>query len=187
MTSLSFGKVRPRLIKSISVGRCLAPGKPHAARLHIGHSTIRATLGRSGVSTLKREGDGATPAGRYQIMHGFYRADRHARFRSQLPLLTMRKTEGWCDDPTSALYNRHVRAGHQRSHECLWRSDEIYDIVLTTSHNVRPRVCGAGSAIFFHIARENYSPTQGCVAISAADMRRLLPRISKKAVLEIRR
>jgi len=187
MMSLSVAKVRPRLINCIRVGRCSDPAKPHAARLHIGHSTIRATLGRSGVSTLKREGDGATPAGRFQIMHGFFRADRLGRFASQLPLLVMRPTDGWCDDPKSALYNCQVSAGHRSSHECLWRSDEIYDVVFTTSHNLRPRVRGAGSAIFFHVAREDYSPTQGCIAISAADMRRLLPRLSKKPVIEIRR
>jgi L,D-peptidoglycan transpeptidase YkuD (ErfK/YbiS/YcfS/YnhG family) len=187
MASLSVGKVRPRLIHFIRVGRCSASGKTHEARLHIGHSTIRATLGRSGVSFLKREGDGATPAGRFRIMHGFFRSDRHTRFPSQLPLLVMRATDGWCDDPTSALYNRQVPVGHRSHHESLWRSDEIYDVVLTTSHNLRPRVCGAGSAIFFHLARKDYSATQGCIAIAPADMRRLLPRLAKNTVIEIRR
>lgn len=185
--SLSGGKSGPRLIKSIRVSLCSDPSKPHAARLHIGHSTVRAALGRSGISTRKREGDGATPAGQFRIMHGFFRAGRCARVPSLLPLLVMRTTDAWCDDPTSGLYNRQVLAGHRSHHECLWRSDEIYDVVITTSHNLKARVCGAGSAIFFHIARDDYSPTQGCIAISATDMRRLLPRLSKKSIIEIRR
>jgi L,D-peptidoglycan transpeptidase YkuD (ErfK/YbiS/YcfS/YnhG family) len=92
---------------------------------------------------------------------------------------------GWCDDVMSRLYNRPIAAGSPDRHERLWREDEIYDILLTTSHNQRPRIRGAGSAIFMHLARPGYEATQGCVAISRDDMRRLLPRLSRKSAITI--
>jgi L,D-peptidoglycan transpeptidase YkuD (ErfK/YbiS/YcfS/YnhG family) len=35
-------------------------------------------------------------------------------------------------------------------------------------------VAGAGSAIFLHIARPDFAPTAGCVALAAADLEALL-------------
>jgi L,D-peptidoglycan transpeptidase YkuD (ErfK/YbiS/YcfS/YnhG family) len=92
---------------------------------------------------------------------------------------------GWCDDPASGRYNRPIRAGAKAGHEQLWREDGVYDVVIPTSHNERPRVLGAGSAIFFHVAGPGYAPTEGCVAISLADLRRLLPRLSRNVRLVI--
>lgn len=92
---------------------------------------------------------------------------------------------GWCDDRASFLYNRPVRAGSPYSHERLWRDDGVYDVILSTSHNQRPRIRGAGSAIFLHLARAGYAATEGCVAVSLPDLRRLLPRLGRKVRLVI--
>lgn len=93
---------------------------------------------------------------------------------------------GWSDDPRSRRYNRPVQAGVRESHERLWREDAAYDIVFPTTHNQRPRVLGHGSAIFLHLAKTGYPATQGCVAISLADMRRLLPRLGPNTRLVIK-
>ena len=162
-------------------------GLASAARLHLGPSVIRAAIGKNGLSHKKREGDGKTPIGTFKLRKGFFRADKMLRLCCTPGLSMLRSKMGWCDHPGSGRYNRPVPAGHPQSHERLWREDDVYDVVFPTSHNEIPRVQGAGSAIFFHLARPDYAGTEGCIAISAADMRRLLPRLGKHVELVITR
>ncbi len=91
----------------------------------------------------------------------------------------------WCDASADPNYNRPVRAPFKPSHERLKREDELYDICVVMDWNVRMRKRGCGSAIFFHIARPGFTPTEGCVAISSRDMRRLLPHLDRKTVLQV--
>ena len=56
-------------------------------------------------------------------------------------------------------------------------------IVLVLDVNLMPRVKGGGSAIFFHLARPDFGPTAGCLAIGRRDMLRLLPRLSTETVI----
>ena len=71
------------------------------------------------------------------------------------------------------------------AHEDLKRPDRLYDIVVETSHNQRPRIQGRGSAIFFHLARENFTPTAGCIAVTLKDMQKVLRYCSAKTRLVI--
>ena len=71
-------------------------------------------------------------------------------------------------------YNRRVDLPYATAHEDLKRSDHLYDIVVETSHNQQPRIQGRGSAIFFHLARENFTPTAGCIAVTLKDMHKVL-------------
>jgi L,D-peptidoglycan transpeptidase YkuD (ErfK/YbiS/YcfS/YnhG family) len=158
-----------------------------AARLHIGPLVLRVAIGKNGVSHRKREGDGKTPIGAFKLKPGYFRGDRMLRFCCTPGLSMLRSKMGWCDHPGSGLYNRPIAVGHRHSHERLWREDHVYDVVFPTSHNENPRVQGAGSAIFFHLSRPDYAGTEGCIAISAADMRRLLPRLGKHVELVILR
>jgi L,D-peptidoglycan transpeptidase YkuD (ErfK/YbiS/YcfS/YnhG family) len=41
-------------------------------------------------------------------------------------------------------------------------------------HNDDPVVPGKGSAVFLHLARSDYAPTDGCVAFARADFIALL-------------
>ena len=174
-------------LTSVTVFPARHSGQKHAARLLAGGLFIPAALGRSGVSSGKREGDGATPIGRFAILGGYLRADRLSRVATQIGIRPMRPDDGWCDDPEGAAYNKPVPSSFRGSLERMWRDDRIYDVVLVLDYNVRPVKKNRGSAIFFHLAREGYSATEGCVAISAADMRRLLPRLSRRAHLLVRR
>jgi L,D-peptidoglycan transpeptidase YkuD (ErfK/YbiS/YcfS/YnhG family) len=79
-----------------------------------------------------------------------------------------------------------VRLPFRFSHEEMWRQDELYDVVIVLDWNIAPRRKDRGSAIFFHCARPDYGPTAGCVAIAPADMRRLLPRLARNVVMDIR-
>ena len=174
-----------RLVKTLVVRRRAAPQAPHLARLQAGQTTILAAIGKAGMSHLKREGDNASPVGRYVLNPPLFRADRLPRIRTVSGSRPLKSTMGWCDARESFLYNKPVRAGSSFSHETLWREDNVYDVVLSTSHNRSPRVRGAGSAIFLHLARAGYEPTQGCVAVSLPDLRRLLPRLGRQVRLVI--
>ncbi|SON58169.1 L,D-transpeptidase catalytic domain [Hartmannibacter diazotrophicus] len=148
-----------------------------AGRLAGAGFDLRCAIGRAGITARKREGDGASPAGRFAILGGYYRADRIGRPETALPLRPIRSQDGWCDAPGDRNYNRPVRLPYAASHERLWRDDHLYDIVLVLDANLTRRRRGRGSAIFFHLARSGYAPTEGCVAVSLADMKKLLAKI----------
>jgi L,D-peptidoglycan transpeptidase YkuD (ErfK/YbiS/YcfS/YnhG family) len=93
---------------------------------------------------------------------------------------------GWCDDPASPAYNRLVKLPFSGSHEEMWRADGLYDLVIVLGYNLSPRRKHRGSAIFLHCARDGFPPTAGCIALRLGDLRRLLPRLSKKTVLIVR-
>lgn len=155
-------------------------------RFHAGPLVLRCALGREGIKRTKREGDHATPAGEFRLLGVFFRADRVTRKACPLPIRPMRPSDGWCDDPVSALYNRRVSLPCLAGHEKLWRADRLYDLVIVLDYNVRPCRKGRGSAIFLHCARPDFAPTEGCVALRPDDLRHLLPRLAKKVVLTIK-
>lgn len=154
--------------------------------LKLGQITVPCALGRSGIRCRKKEGDGATPAGRFELLHVYYRPDKGLPPPTQLPLEPLTPLSGWCDDPRHRLYNRPVELPFSASHEKMWRDDRLYDVVVVLDCNISPAVKGKGSAIFFHIAREDYRPTEGCVAIAPEHMRLMLAKTGPGAVMEIR-
>ena len=135
---------------------------------------LRCALGRGGVTDVKREGDGATPTGCFALRRVYYRPDRGAPPATALPVSATDPTDAWCDDPADAAYNTLVRGAHAASAETLWRDDALYDVVVVLAHNDDPVVPGAGSAIFLHIARPDYGPTEGCVAVAREELLEIL-------------
>lgn len=162
------------------------PGNPRQGLLNVAGTVFACALGRGGVSAQKREGDGATPLGRMRLLSGFVR-DRRFQRASRLPLMPIRPWLGWCDAPGDANYNRPVRLPYPASHERMRRADRLYDAVIVLDWNIRPRRRGAGSAIFFHVAKPGFLPTEGCVAVSPRVMARLLPLLSRRTVLRVAR
>lgn len=156
-------------------------GEAHEGRLIARGLVLPCALGRAGVTHAKREGDGATPAGRWRLLYFYLRKPTPLR----LSWRRTRRSDIWCDDPRAFLYNRPLTAPSRLSHEELWRKDRLYDVVGVTNYNMRPARRGRGSAIFFHIARDDLSPTAGCVALRPRDMARLLPRLGRKVALLI--
>jgi L,D-peptidoglycan transpeptidase YkuD (ErfK/YbiS/YcfS/YnhG family) len=153
--------------------------------LRFGQITVPCALGRSGIVARKKEGDGATPTGRFELLHVYYRADRSLPPSTSLPLEPLTLMSGWCDDPAHRLYNRPVSLPFPASHEKMWRDDRLYDVVVVMDCNMHPAVKGKGSAIFFHIAREDYRPTEGCVAIAPEHMRLILSKVGVGAAMVI--
>jgi L,D-peptidoglycan transpeptidase YkuD (ErfK/YbiS/YcfS/YnhG family) len=142
--------------------------------LTFGTGTYRAALGRGGVRADKREGDGATPIGPLPLRQVLYRPDRGAAPVCAVPVEALSPHDGWCDDPTHAAYNNRVRLPIDASAEALWRDDPLYDIIGVLGWNDAPVRPGGGSAIFLHLARGDFAPTDGCVALAASDLRRVL-------------
>jgi L,D-peptidoglycan transpeptidase YkuD (ErfK/YbiS/YcfS/YnhG family) len=68
----------------------------------------------------------------------------------------------------------------------MWRDDDLYDYVVELGWNDAPRIAGRGSAIFMHLARPGFLPTEGCVALRQRDMERLLPLLGPETVLVVR-
>lgn len=151
------------------------PGKPSEGIIAIGGVTFPCALGKGGVSSRKREGDGATPLARMKVLSGYFRADGVVSGRTALPMRRIRPDLGWCEVPSDRNYNRPVRMPYAASHETMRRADELYDICVVLDWNIRPRRRNLGSAIFLHLARPGYTPTAGCIAVSARTMARLLP------------
>ncbi|MBN9071931.1 MAG: L,D-transpeptidase family protein [Rhizobiales bacterium] len=151
--------------------------------MNVGGTVFPCALGRGGIVTGKREGDGGTPRARMRILGGYHRRGRFPPRGTALALKPITPTMGWCDVPADRNYNRPVRMPYAASHETMLRGDRLYDACLVLDWNIRPRRRGRGSAIFFHLARENFTPTEGCVAVSAKVMARLLPHLSTRTVL----
>ena len=131
---------------------------------------LRCALGRGGLSRDKREGDGATPVGSWPMRRLLYRADRVALPHTALPSSAIGQDDGWCDAPRDRNYNLPVRLPYSASAETLYRQDGVYDLIVPLGYNDAPVVAGAGSAIFLHVARPDFAPTEGCVALALADL-----------------
>lgn len=139
------------------------------AWLDWGAGKRRAAIGPGGIAVKGGEGDGITPRGVYPIREIFYRADRIAKPATVLPLRAIQKDDGWCDAPGDANYNRLVKLPYPASAETMWRNDHLYDLVAVLGYNDDPVVPGKGSAIFLHLAKPDYAPTHGCVALNIDD------------------
>src|SRR5471030_593526 len=145
--------------------------------LTAGGQTIPVALGRGGIKANKREGDGGTPKGIFRPRLLWWRADRHPRPSTFLPVRAIGPEDAWCDDPSNRHYNQPVRLNSQAGGDRLRRDDHLYDFIVEIDHNTSPRIAARGSAVFLHLARKNFSPTAGCVSMTKAAMLRLLKRI----------
>jgi L,D-peptidoglycan transpeptidase YkuD (ErfK/YbiS/YcfS/YnhG family) len=147
---------------------------------------LPVALGRSGIRANKREGDGATPRGRFRLVRLWWRADRHMRPQTGLPVRRITPVDAWCEDPGDRRYNRPIRLGPGQCGDRLTRTDQLYDLLIELDHNTRPRVAGRGSAVFIHVARPGFAPTAGCIALARSALHRLLARLGSRTRIEIR-
>jgi L,D-peptidoglycan transpeptidase YkuD (ErfK/YbiS/YcfS/YnhG family) len=164
--------------------------------LHFDTRSFRCALGHSGVISAaeKREGDGCSPIGVWPIREIFFRADRLAA--APLPTLPCRPitpTSGWCDDPSSELYNTLIVLPCSSSHEQLWREDSAYDIIAVLGYNDQPpvRYPPKGSAIFLHCttgdSKVEEQTTAGCIAVPREELLTILEAAEPGDTIEIRR
>ena len=154
-----------------------AAGNPRRGWLTVDGQTVPVALGRGGITANKWEGDGGTPKGTFRPRQLWWRADRHPRPRTLLPVRAIRPDDAWCEDPLSRHYNQPIRLERDRSGDRLRRDDHLYDFIVEIDHNTSPRIAGRGSAVFLHLARPDFSPTAGCVSMTESAMLRLLERL----------
>jgi L,D-peptidoglycan transpeptidase YkuD (ErfK/YbiS/YcfS/YnhG family) len=162
------------------------PADQRQGWLAAGPWRIKVALGRAGIRANKREGDGATPAGRYRLVRLWWRRDRAPRPLTMLPTRPIGPADAWCEDPRDRRYNRAIKLPPGEAGDRLHRADALYDMVIEIDHNARPRIAGRGSAVFIHVARAGLAPTAGCIAMPAAMLRRLLRRLGPRTRITIR-
>ena len=146
---------------------------------------FRCAIGKNGIKKKIKEGDFVTPKGTFALKRVYYRGDRIKNLRTKLKKITIKKYMGWCDDPKSKFYNKQIKLPSRYSYEKLYRNDKIYDIIITLDYNTNPIIKNKGSAIFLHIAKKNYKPTAGCIALKKEDLMRLLSIIKKNNKIKI--
>ena len=146
---------------------------------------VKCALGKRGIGNKKKEGDLITPKGSFKINGILYRPDKVKNLITKLRKKTINKKMGWCDDPKSKKYNQLIKLPFKFNFEKLYRNDDIYDIIFVLSFNTNPIIKNKGSAIFIHIAKRNYSPTKGCVAIRKDDIKKLAREINRKTIVKI--
>ena len=153
--------------------------------LYFNDYKVKCAVGKRGIGNKKEEGDNITPKGSFKIKYILYRKDRLKRLKTKLNLLPIKENMGWCDDPKSQNYNKLIRIPSKYNFEKLFRTDNIYDVILVLNFNMNPIKKNKGSAIFLHIAKKNYKPTLGCIALSKNDLKSLLSKINKNTFIKI--
>jgi L,D-peptidoglycan transpeptidase YkuD (ErfK/YbiS/YcfS/YnhG family) len=151
----------------------------------LGKRRWRCVVGAGGVREDKVEGDAATPVGEYPLRRIYFRNDQLVLPKVRLPARPIGEHDGWCDDPRSPAYNRLVRIPNDWSHEKMWREDGLYDLVVVVGYNDDPPEGEWGSAIFLHIARDDMSPTRGCIAFSRHDLLELVTLLGPETRLRV--
>lgn len=159
------------------------PGQKQKGALKIGTQTFKCALGRSGIGILKKEGDGKTPFATMKVLFGIFRGDCWPISNRHNWMHKVNSNLGWCDAPDDPNYNRAVSRPYSASHETLTRDDPLYDCVIVLGWNMQPRSRNRGSAIFLHIARDRFLPTEGCIAVSKPTMRKLLGCIGPGTII----
>ena len=145
----------------------------------------KCSIGKRGIGIKKKEGDLITPKGKYKIKYIMYRKDRIKKFESKIKKIIIKKDMGWCNDPGSKQYNKIIKLPSSYSYEKLYRNENVYDIILVLNYNMKPIVKNKGSAIFIHIAKNNYKKTEGCVAVKKLDILKIIKFLKKKTTVLI--
>ena len=146
---------------------------------------FRCSLGKAGIKKKEKEGDNITPRGIFKIICIYYRSDRIKKITTPLKKIKIKKTMGWCDDPRSRFYNKEIKLPNKFNYEKFYRKDNLYDIIVPLNYNTNPIIKNKGSAIFIHIADNNYKQTAGCIGMKKNNLIKLLSIIKKNTNVKI--
>ena len=154
-------------------------------KIHINDYRLNCAIGKRGITKYKKEGDLSTPRGTFKLKTLFYRKDRVKNLNTGLKKIAIKKNMGWCNDPKSKYYNKLIKLPFKYNCEKLYKKNNTYDIFIVLNYNYNPVVKKKGSAIFLHIAKKNYKPTLGCVALSKKNFKLLLNYVKRNTVIKI--
>ena len=146
---------------------------------------FKCSLGKAGIGKKRKEGDNITPKGIHKVVAIYYRSDRIKKINSKFKLIKIKKNIGWCDDPKSKKYNQLIKLPNKYRHEKLYRTDNIYDLIIALNYNMKPIMKNKGSAIFIHIANKNYKSTAGCIGLKKTHLINLVKKIRKNTTVLI--
>jgi len=147
---------------------------------------LKCSFGKLGLSRNKKEGDFTTPKGLFKLGLLYYRKDRVKLTKCLIKKKIIKKNMGWCDDSKSKKYNQEISFPFKYNAEKFYRKDNIYDILINIKYNHFPIVKNKGSAIFLHLSKKNYKPTNGCVGIKKKDFLKILPLINRRTKILIK-
>jgi L,D-peptidoglycan transpeptidase YkuD (ErfK/YbiS/YcfS/YnhG family) len=153
-------------------------------------SEIPVVIGKNGMAwgietnnhsndLIKKEGDGRTPAGIYEIGPGFGFADTNAGKNSgRLDYFPLTDTSVCVDDMQSNYYNQLLDSAKVPTVD--WKSGEQmhqvpgYRIGSVVQYNMEHPVRGGGSCIFLHIWKNSNAGTAGCIAMQETNLKTVL-------------
>ncbi len=145
---------------------------------------VKCTIGKKGIGYKRKEGDLITPIGQFKIKYVLYRKDR-VKISTKLEKKVIKKNMGWCHDPKSKQYNKLVKFPFAFKYEKLFKKENVYDIILVLSYNMNPIKKNKGSAIFIHVAKNNFKKTEGCVAIRKQHLLKIIKVIKPNTKVKI--
>ena len=108
--------------------------------INIDNYNLKCAIGKRGTKKNKREGDKFTPIGTYRFIGVYYRKDRIDKLKTNLKKKIIKKSMGWCDDFRSKDYNKEIKFPFNYRAEKLYRSDNIYDIIIEINYNKSPTI-----------------------------------------------
>ena len=92
-----------------------------------------------------------------------------------MPYRQATEKDFWIDDVDHPNYNKWVQdLEGAKSSELMRRKDDLYKFGIVVDYNVKPVVKAKGSAIFFHIWRDQDRPTAGCIALSEDNLLKII-------------
>ena len=147
---------------------------------------LKCSIGKSGITSSKKEGDLASPKGIFKLGLLYYRKDRIKSLNCKIKKRIIKKNMGWCNDTRSKKYNQEIYFPFKYKAEKLYRKNNIYDIFINIKYNHFPVVKGKGSAIFLHLSKKKYKSTSGCIGIKKKDLLKILPLINAKTKILIK-
>ena len=146
---------------------------------------VKCSVGKRGIGYKKKEGDLITPVGLYRIKYILYRKDRIKHLKTKIKTIAIKKNMGWCNDSKSKKYNQLIRYPFKFNSERLYRSDNIYDMIIVLNFNMSPVKKNKGSAIFIHVAKNKFSSTKGCIALKKNELKKMIKFLTKTTLVKI--
>ena len=147
---------------------------------------LTCSIGKSGITASKMEGDLASPKVIFKLGLLYYMKDKIKSLKCRIRKRIIKKNMGWCNDSRSTKYNQEVCFPFKYRAEKLYRKDKIYDIFINIKYNYFPVIKGKGSAIFLHLTNKKYKPTRGCIAIQKKDFIKIMPLIKRNTKIFIK-
>lgn len=185
VANMSISKQTAQAITVVGNGGSYATLTLHTKRNGIWTETLScsARVGKNGITSFKREGDGKTPAGIYSFGQAFGIASNPGTSRNWL---TVNSNHYWVDDSNSLYYNKLVDASQTgiqwSSAEHLIGYPTAYKYAIAINYNTAC-IPDAGSAIFLHCSTGG--STAGCISVSQSNMIKILKNLQNDTLIGI--